>query len=213
MQGIDFSSSAFMPDQELQPVPIQAEWYYVGHYGQLGPLTLDQMGDLARDGVIDRDTYIWRVGMSDWVKAVVVQDLFPFLGVQEVTPPVFSGGVSPGGNPPPSPGSSPPFVSPTPGHYQVSGVTPVPFASVTTTTYGFQFGAITAPKSDKSRIAAAILGIIIPGAGRFYLGYAAHGVLQFMLGICGPGVIWSWIDSIYILSGGVKYDGYGRTLE
>ncbi len=69
------------------------------------------------------------------------------------------------------------------------------------------------PKSDKSRVVGGLLNIL-PGFGRFYLGYAAHGVLQlFTVALCGIGFVWSIIDGIYILLGGVKYDGYGRLIE
>jgi hypothetical protein len=48
-----------------------------------------------------------------------------------------------------------------------------------------------------------------------YLGYAAQGVIQFLLFPCGLGVGWFWsvIDGIYILSGGLKMDGYGRRID
>jgi TM2 domain-containing membrane protein YozV len=72
------------------------------------------------------------------------------------------------------------------------------------------FGSI---KSDKSRTAGGILQIIIPGVGRMYLGYSAIGVLQLLLSFCaGVGWLWSVIDGIIILAGGVKMDGYGRYL-
>ena len=45
------------------------EWYYIGHYGQLGPLTKDQVDELIHGGVIARDTFVWRAGMTDWVRA------------------------------------------------------------------------------------------------------------------------------------------------
>jgi TM2 domain-containing membrane protein YozV len=201
-----------MPSEELEQNTVQANWYYVGHYGQLGPLTLEQMADLARDGVIDRETYVWKEGMSDWVKASTVRDLSVNFGQADVVPPAF--GVSrPLGSPPPMPGSSP--VPP----HQPTGFQPgpmmgqIPMTTVTTSTFGFYMTPISVPQSDKSRVGAGILGLVIPGAGRFYLGYAAHGALQFLLSFCGIGFLWSWVDSIYILCGGVKYDGYGRTLD
>jgi TM2 domain-containing membrane protein YozV len=68
-------------------------------------------------------------------------------------------------------------------------------------------------RSDKNRTTAAFLQII-PGVGRMYLGYGAYGALQFLLMFCGGvGVIWSIIDGIMILSGAVKHDGYGRSLD
>ena len=49
-----------------------ASWYYVGTYGQLGPLTTEQFDEFIEAGVIERTTYVWRPGMPDWVPASVV---------------------------------------------------------------------------------------------------------------------------------------------
>jgi TM2 domain-containing membrane protein YozV len=68
-------------------------------------------------------------------------------------------------------------------------------------------------RSDRSRALAGILQLLIPGVGRIYLGYAAYGVLQLFFTLCfGIGYLWSIIDGIVILTGGVKLDGYGRQL-
>ncbi|RYG37576.1 TM2 domain-containing protein [bacterium] len=67
-------------------------------------------------------------------------------------------------------------------------------------------------KSDRSRALGGVLQLIIPGAGRIYLGYSAIGVLQLILWPCGVGWIWGFIDGIVILTGGVRMDGYGRHL-
>jgi TM2 domain-containing membrane protein YozV len=72
------------------------------------------------------------------------------------------------------------------------------------------FGSV---RSDRSRTAAGILQIFLPGVGRMYLGYTAYGVLQLFLALCGVGFLWSFIDGIIILTGGVKLDGYGRHLQ
>lgn len=73
-----------------------------------------------------------------------------------------------------------------------------------------QFGR---PLSDKSRMAAGLLGIFLGnfGVGRFYLGYTTLGVLQLLFGwlTCG---IWPLIDGIMILTGSVP-DAQGRTLR
>ena len=69
-------------------------------------------------------------------------------------------------------------------------------------------------QSDRNRVVAGILNLLLPGVGRIYLGYAAHGVLQLVLSFCfGLGYLWSFVDGIIMLSGGVKYDGYGRVLS
>jgi hypothetical protein len=172
-----------------------AEWYYIGHYGQLGPLTRDQIDDLIQGGVITRETYIWRSGMAQWQHADAVaelQDTFrsadPF-----VAPPPPPTPATPSG--PPSPYARP--------YGSDAHMTPA---------YGGHFPAI---KSDRSRILAGILQLILPGVGRLYLGYAAYGVLQIVATILSCTILWLWsfIDGLIILSGGLKMDGYGRVLS
>ncbi len=180
----------------------QAEWYYVGHYGQLGPLTLSQMTELASDGVITQETYVWRNGMSDWTPAQNVTDLRGSLGViqPEVYPPA-----RPIASPPPSPMGS----------RAISPVAPDPFPTYSVHSQsGWQYIQSHAPKSDKSRVLGGLLNFL-PGVGRLYLGYMAHGVLQIFVTFmtCGVGYLWPMIDAIYILAGGVRLDGYGRRLD
>jgi hypothetical protein len=161
------------------------DWYYIGHYGQLGPLTRDQINELIAAEVIARETYVWKVGMSDWSPAGQVVELAAYFV-----------NTAPSMSPPPPPGPSIPRVASTPDNSPV-------YASYPRT--------LVVLKSDKSRLAAGCLQII-PGIGRMYLGYGAVGVLQLVFALCGIGWIWSWLDGIYILAGGVKYDGYGRRL-
>lgn len=176
-------------------LPGLAEWYYVGHYGQLGPLTFQQITELASDGVITPDTFVWKAGMTDWCPAQTVPDLRSH--VVPATPDFL---------PPPPPGSidrHDPRMMPSPPAYHTQ-----PLAGPT-----WQYLEGSVPKSDKSRVTAGLLNLL-PGIGRFYMGYAAHGALQLMTALfCGIGFIWSIVDGIYILLGGVKYDGYGRILQ
>ncbi|MER5338349.1 TM2 domain-containing protein [Micromonospora sp. NPDC002717] len=70
--------------------------------------------------------------------------------------------------------------------------------------------------SDKSKLVAGLLGILLGGfgAGRFYMGDTKTGVLQLVVTIvtCGFGSLWGLIDGILILvNGGV--DGQGRPLR
>jgi len=191
--------------------PETAEWFYVGHYGQLGPLTLEQMGELCRDGVIDRDTYVWKAGMSAWQMAQTageLQKFLPQLAPQmppqaPLTPPAFGQTLPPQAPTMPVQQTyQPPIVDPVPGLWGYGpGVPPV------------QLTPLNVPKSDKKRMVAGLLNFL-PGFGRFYLGYSAHGALQLMTSVfCLVGWIWSIIDGLYIMGGGVKYDGYGRELN
>lgn len=172
------------------------EWYYIGHYGQLGPLTLDQIQELVQGGVVVRETYVWRTGMSNWVPAGTVSELGTAFRLAE-----------PFAAPPPPPMTATATPPPTFGAgFGTSSAMPSPF-------YSAQPAFQTVP-SDRSRIAAGVLQILLPfGVGRFYLGYFAIGVMQLVLSMCGIGMLWSVIDGIAILCGATKFDGYGRSLR
>ncbi|MBT4694581.1 MAG: TM2 domain-containing protein [Planctomycetaceae bacterium] len=67
-------------------------------------------------------------------------------------------------------------------------------------------------KSDKQKIVAALLCWFLGAFGvhRFYLGHIGIGVIQLLtLGGCG---VWTIVDFIMILTGGVK-DDQGRELS
>lgn len=162
------------------------EWYYVGQFGQLGPLSDEQMLELVESGVISRDTYVWRRGMSDWIFAYSV--------------PEFSRALMPSSPPPPPPNES--------------GMRVGPSSAMATQPYGVPNVAVPMFASPSSRLLAGLLQLL-PGVGRMYLGYLAIGVLQLILTLvtCGVMILWSWIDGIVILAGGLKYDGYGRELR
>jgi len=164
------------------------DWYYIGHYGQLGPLTREQINELIDAEVIAPDTYVWKVGMSEWVPASRTVELAAYFNAKS---PSFS-------PPPPPPGPSLPSYAD-----RSYGTAPV---------YATYPRSVATVRSNKSRALAGILQLLIPGVGRIYLGYAAYGVLQLVFSLCFIGVVWSFIDGIYILAGGVKYDGYMRRL-
>lgn len=183
----------------------EAEWYYVGQYGELGPLSLEQMRDLIQDKVIGPDTYVWRRGMTDWIQADGVAELRARISQEMTTPP------------PPPPGSTRPAVPVAP----MSQIAPAAYAPGGGGAHALHHARAidwlameqSLPKSDKSRIVGGLLNLI-PGIGRFYLGYSAHGALQLLtVPLCGIGLVWAWIDCLYILMGGVKYDGYGRVMQ
>ena len=82
--------------------------------------------------------------------------------------------------------------------------------------------------SDKSKVAAGILGIFFGwlGVHRLYLGYNAIGGVMLGLGIvglilliptCGSILtcmwIWGLVEGIVILAGGINRDGQGRLLR
>jgi hypothetical protein len=177
------------------------EWYYIGHYGQLGPLTCDQIDELISGGVILRETYVWRTGNSDWLPAEKIPELQA--GFQAAEP--FAA--------PPPPPIHRPLTNAPPAMGRETNYSPVPPIApqypVTPQQYPMTFSSV---RSDKNRLAGGLLQLFLPGIGRIYLGYPAIGVIQLVLSMCGVGVIWSWIDGIIIISGGLRMDGYGRQL-
>ena len=168
--------------------PLAPEWFYSGHYGELGPLTREQVDELIEGGVIGANTLVWRVGMSEWIQADRVPEFAAILrrsGV--VSPPPLPG------TPRPTPPNPPSMNAPTP--------------------YMPAYPRVATIQSDKSRTAGGILQLLVPGVGRMYLGHWAIGIMQLILSPCFVGVVWSWIDGVIILSGGVRLDGYGRELK
>jgi TM2 domain-containing membrane protein YozV len=195
-----------MPGTDFQ----RGDWFYIGHYGQLGPLTFDDIQELIRDGVIERNTFVWQSGMGDWTPAIQV----PTLGRVFAENGLLS--------PPPSPPQVHPSIPPTPSGYPPAPTIPgaQPYSGGMGGPYGtnapapYQMNTLNLPVSDKSRIAAGVLQLIIPGVGRMYLGYLAQGVIQLLTTpLCGAGALWSYIDGIAILCGSTKLDGYGRVLK
>ena len=70
--------------------------------------------------------------------------------------------------------------------------------------------------SDKSKVVAGILGILLGslGVGRFYTGHTKIAVLQLVVSICtfGLGGLWGLVDGILILVNGGT-DAQGRPLR
>ena len=71
--------------------------------------------------------------------------------------------------------------------------------------------------SDKSRLAAGLLGIFLGSIGihRFYLGYTGIGIIQILVTIftLGIGSIWGLIEGIIIVAGGNWKDARGLPLK
>jgi len=171
------------------------DWHYIGHYGQLGPLTTDQMRELIESNVVERTTMVWCASMTDWQTAGIVQELQPFFAKVPPSPPEF-----PRSPPPPS------FAGQTSPYAGIgSGGIPASWAS---SPANFNPSVI----SEKNRIVAGIVNIFLPGVGRLYLGYIGIGCLQLFLAFLGIGFIWSFVDGILILLGNLQYDGLGRKL-
>ena len=79
--------------------------------------------------------------------------------------------------------------------------------------------------SQKSKLAAGIMGILVGifGVHNFYLGYTGKAVAQLLLTLLGSIItcglaavavwIWSLVEGIMILTGGIKVDGHNVPLS
>lgn len=71
--------------------------------------------------------------------------------------------------------------------------------------------------SEKSKIAAGLLGIFLGAWGihNFYLGNTSRAVIQLVLTIvtCGVAGIWGFIEGILILCGNINTDANGNKLK
>lgn len=72
-------------------------------------------------------------------------------------------------------------------------------------------------KSDKSRLAAGLLGILLGwiGVHRFYLGNIGIGIIQIIVTFItfGIGGLWGFIEGIIIIAGGNWRDAQGKPLK
>ena len=77
--------------------------------------------------------------------------------------------------------------------------------------------AVNAPVGQKSKLAAALLGIFLGGFGihRFYLGYVGLGIVQIIVTIItfGFGALWGFIEGILILTGTFNKDAKGLLIK
>jgi TM2 domain-containing membrane protein YozV len=109
----------------------------------------------------------------------------------EQQPPTYASGSTPPPPPPPYGQQPAPAYGAPAGAYGVSAAAPYGIHPMT-----------GIPYSDKSKIVAGILQILLPfGIGRFYVGDTRIGVIQLIVTIvtCGIGSLWSVIDGIVML--------------
>src|SRR5262245_34615342 len=52
------------------------EWYYTTNNQQMGPVSWDELRQLASSGLLHPTDMVWKEGMADWVKATRTDGLF-----------------------------------------------------------------------------------------------------------------------------------------
>lgn len=53
-----------------------AEWYYTTNKQQMGPVSWDELRELAESGILKAHDMVWSEGMDEWVKAINQKGLF-----------------------------------------------------------------------------------------------------------------------------------------
>jgi hypothetical protein len=53
-----------------------AEWYYTTNNQQMGPVSWDELRQLASTGLLQPGDMVWKEGMVDWIKASRTEGLF-----------------------------------------------------------------------------------------------------------------------------------------
>ncbi|MDR2424486.1 MAG: SPFH domain-containing protein [Prevotellaceae bacterium] len=72
--------------QNVPPPPLPAQIYAVINGIQSGPLSLDALQSNIQQGLINKDTLVWKQGMTAWVAAASLPELSALLGA--VPPPL-----------------------------------------------------------------------------------------------------------------------------
>lgn len=62
------------------PMPTQTLYYYALNGGQQGPVTFEQLQSLFANRTINRDSLVWKQGMTAWTALKDVEELKLFLG-------------------------------------------------------------------------------------------------------------------------------------
>lgn len=62
------------------PMPVQVQYFYAANGAQQGPVSFDQLKALFASRAINRDSLIWKQGMSNWTALKDVEELKSFLG-------------------------------------------------------------------------------------------------------------------------------------
>ncbi|MEW7279644.1 SPFH domain-containing protein [Aquimarina sp. 2201CG1-2-11] len=71
------------------PIPVQVQYFYAQNGQQAGPVSFDQLKTLFANRTINKDSLIWKQGMSNWTALKDIEELKSFLGGN--TPPPLPG--------------------------------------------------------------------------------------------------------------------------
>lgn len=129
----------------------QGEWYYgSANNERLGPVTIQELSDLAGRGIIGPETLVWSHGYENWIAAESIADLLIAARAQ--------GEVAPA----PAAAASPVEVAPPPVPAALSEAEPVP-ASSPSQDLKPRKASFVVPRSILGMVLAAVLGAVTAG--------------------------------------------------
>ncbi|MEP2936412.1 MAG: SPFH domain-containing protein [Gilvibacter sp.] len=62
------------------PLPVAVQYYYAANGVQAGPVSFEQLGALFANRTVNKDSLVWKQGMSGWTAIKDVEELKAFLG-------------------------------------------------------------------------------------------------------------------------------------
>ncbi|MFC7356074.1 SPFH domain-containing protein [Jejudonia soesokkakensis] len=71
------------------PMPAAVQYFYAANGAQAGPVSFEQLKALFANRTVNKDTLVWKQGMSEWAALHSVEELKAFLG--GATPPPLPG--------------------------------------------------------------------------------------------------------------------------
>ena len=82
------------PTQQETPgqpaIPSADSWYYGDGEQRCGPVSTEELRELASSGRLHQDSLVWKQGMADWTPAGQIEGVFQFRLEMPVQPPVQS---------------------------------------------------------------------------------------------------------------------------
>lgn len=79
-QGINGQQSGTQ-SQQITPPPVPQIVYHVAQNGQsAGPFDLNSLSQMVSSGALTKESYVWKQGMTEWIKAGQVQELQAVFG-------------------------------------------------------------------------------------------------------------------------------------
>jgi hypothetical protein len=78
------------------PMPMAVTWYVALNGRQSPPLQWVQVQHYLQSGQITASTMVWKAGFPSWIPASQVPELVPYLGAQQMPPPLTGSSLPPG---------------------------------------------------------------------------------------------------------------------